>query len=75
MILRHAALRCSSEENSDKFYKDLLGLDKSEPKTLPQALSKAIFNLDSEMEIINYRDLFGGIKKSDQDKINSASLR
>jgi len=56
MILRHAALRCSSEKNSDKFYKNLLGLKKSEPKTLPRALSKAIFNVDSDLQIINYLD-------------------
>ena len=28
MILRHVALTCSSEKKSDRFYKDLLGLDK-----------------------------------------------
>jgi len=56
MILRHVALTCSSEENSDKFYKNLLGLEKSEPKTLPRALSKAIFNVDSELQMINYLD-------------------
>jgi len=44
MLLRHVGLICSSEENSDKFYQDLLGLNKSEPKTLPSDLSKAIFN-------------------------------
>jgi catechol 2,3-dioxygenase-like lactoylglutathione lyase family enzyme len=56
MLLRHAALNCSSEKNSDQFYKNLLGLEKSEPKTLARALSKAIFNLDSELKIINYLD-------------------
>jgi hypothetical protein len=56
MILRHAALACSSEKNSDKFFKTLLSLEKSEPKTLPRALSKAIFGIDSELEIINYLD-------------------
>ena len=56
MILRHAALTCSSEKNSDKFYKILLGLEKSEPKTLPRVLSKAIFSVDSDLQIINYQD-------------------
>jgi catechol 2,3-dioxygenase-like lactoylglutathione lyase family enzyme len=56
MLLRHVGLICSSEENSDKFYQDLLGLNKSEPKTLPSDLSKAIFNLDAELPIINYMD-------------------
>ena len=56
MILRHVALMCSSEQNSDKFYKNLLGLEKSEPKFLPRALTKAIFGVDSELRIINYLD-------------------
>ena len=54
MNLRHVALTCSSEENADKFYADLLGLKKAEPKRLPPALSKAIFNIESEQTIINY---------------------
>jgi catechol 2,3-dioxygenase-like lactoylglutathione lyase family enzyme len=56
MLLRHAALTSNSEKNSDKFFKNLLGLEKSEPKTLPRALSKAIFGIDSELQIINYLD-------------------
>jgi len=54
MNLRHVALACSSEEKADKFYTDLLGLKKVEPKRLPPALSKAIFNIASEQIIINY---------------------
>jgi len=54
MQLKHVALTSSSEEKSDTFYSDLLGLTKSEPKTLPFELSKAIFNLDTEMVMINY---------------------
>ena len=54
MILRHVALTCSSEKKSDRFYKDLLGLEKSEPRILPKPLARAIFNLDSELSIINY---------------------
>ncbi len=55
MILRHMALTCSSEKRSDRFYKNLLGLEKSEPKILPRPLSKAIFNVDSELIMINYQ--------------------
>ena len=54
MILSHVGLTCGSEENADRFYKDLLGLEKSESKTLPASLSKSIFNIDSELVIINY---------------------
>jgi catechol 2,3-dioxygenase-like lactoylglutathione lyase family enzyme len=58
MILRHLALTCSSEERSDKFYKSLLGLQKSDPKTIPADLSKALFDINSELKIINYQDDF-----------------
>jgi len=56
MHLKHAALTSSSAEKADTFYADLLGLTKSEPKALPRELSKAIFNVDSELVMINYQD-------------------
>ena len=55
MILRHVALTCSSEENSDRFFKNLLDLEKSEPKILPRSLAKAIFDIEAELLMINYR--------------------
>jgi catechol 2,3-dioxygenase-like lactoylglutathione lyase family enzyme len=55
MILRHVALTCSSEKKSDRFYINLLGLQKSEPRILPASLSKAIFNVDTELMMINYQ--------------------
>ena len=56
MHLKHVGLTSSSEEKADAFYADLLGLIKSEPKTLPCELSKAIFNVDSELVMINYQN-------------------
>jgi len=56
MILRHVALACSSEKNSDRFYKDLLRLEKLEARSLPSSLSKAIFNVDSPLIMINYHN-------------------
>ncbi|MBW2439840.1 MAG: VOC family protein [Deltaproteobacteria bacterium] len=56
MNLKHVALVSSSEERADTFYAVLLGLTKSEPKTLPRELSKAIFNVDQKLVMINYRD-------------------
>ena len=56
MHFKHTGLTSSSEEKSDRFYGELLGLTKSEPKTLPAELSKAIFNLDTELAMINYQD-------------------
>ena len=54
MTTVHVGLVCSSEENADSFYGDLLGLKKAEPRMLPQTLSSAIFNIDTELKIINY---------------------
>jgi len=54
MILKHVGLACGTEDNADKFYQTLLGLKKSAPKTLPLELSRAIFNVDAELKIINY---------------------
>ena len=56
MLLKHVALVCSSENNSDKFYKDLLGLEKKDTKVLPKTLGRQIFNLDAEYTIVNYAD-------------------
>jgi len=56
MLLKHVGLACRTEANADKFYRDLLGLNKSGPKTLPSNLSKAIFNFDAELQIIDYID-------------------
>ena len=56
MHLKHVGLTSSSEEKADAFYAELLGLTKSEPKALPLELSKAIFNIDTELLMINYRD-------------------
>jgi len=56
MVLKHVALVCGSQENSDKFYEQLLGLAKINSKILPRELSRQIFDLDSELQIINYAD-------------------
>ena len=54
MQLKHVALVCSSEEKSDRFYTNLLGLQKAGSKTIPSALVNQIFNIDSDLKIINY---------------------
>jgi catechol 2,3-dioxygenase-like lactoylglutathione lyase family enzyme len=56
MLLKHVGLACSTEDNADEFYQKLLGLHKSEPKTLPSDLARAIFNVDAELPIIDYMD-------------------
>jgi len=54
MRLWHIGLTSRSEKNSDKFFGELLGLKKLEPKTLPAPLSQAIFNVNTELKVINY---------------------
>ncbi len=54
MKLRHVALAYSSERNADLFLVDILGLVKSEPKTLARDPARAIFGLDRELRMINY---------------------
>lgn len=56
MKILHIALECKSEQNADRFYSDLLGLEKSEPKLLPSELSEAIFGVSSEIKVLNYLD-------------------
>jgi catechol 2,3-dioxygenase-like lactoylglutathione lyase family enzyme len=56
MFLNHVALVCSSEEKSDRFYKDVLDLEKLQSKVVSSDLSKKIFNLDNEYQVINYGD-------------------
>ena len=76
MILRHVGLTCKSEQNSDRFYKDLLGLEKSRTKTLPAFLSKSIFDIDAELNIINYlyQDLHFEIFITDRSKDSSRQI-
>ncbi len=56
MNLKHVGLVCSSEGNADRFFSELLGLNKEEPKILPADLSDAIFNIDSDLTVINYKN-------------------
>lgn len=54
MQLKHIALVSSSEDNADRFYQKALGLKKINQKILSATLSNQIFNLNSELKIINY---------------------
>ena len=56
MVLKHVALVCRSEENSDRFYHSLLGLPKLSSKTLPAELSESLFNVAADIPILNYGD-------------------
>lgn len=54
MFLNHLAISCITEENSDRFYRDLLGLDKIGSKTVPAEVIRNIFSLDREFKLIKY---------------------
>jgi len=54
MNVKDVGLVSGSERNADKFFEELLGLKKAEPKTLPAALSQALFDVNSDLIVINY---------------------
>jgi len=56
MKVRHIGLVCSSEENSDRFYGEVLGLKKAETRPLPLELAQAVFEVDFESRMVNYMD-------------------
>jgi catechol 2,3-dioxygenase-like lactoylglutathione lyase family enzyme len=51
----HTGLAVSSEEKSDRFFIDILGLEKSEPKIIDKKLTQAVFGINDELIMINYR--------------------
>lgn len=54
MLINHVGLVCSTEDQCDKFYRDLLELDKQPSKILSPEISKQLFNLDNEYKLIYY---------------------
>ena len=55
MKVIHTGLAASSEEKADRFFIDILGLEKSMPKILDKKLTQAIFGINNELLIIHYR--------------------
>ena len=55
MKIIHTGIAASSEEKADRFFIDILGLEKSMPKTLDKKLAQAIFGINSELLIIHYQ--------------------
>jgi len=55
MKVIHTGLAASSEEKADRFFIDILGLEKSMPKILDRKLTQAIFGINNELLIIHYR--------------------
>jgi catechol 2,3-dioxygenase-like lactoylglutathione lyase family enzyme len=51
----HTGLAASSEEKADRFFIDILGLEKSEPKIIDKKLVHALFGIDAELLMVHYR--------------------
>jgi catechol 2,3-dioxygenase-like lactoylglutathione lyase family enzyme len=54
--IRHIGLVCSSEENADRFFGEVLGLEKGETRPLSRDLAQAVFEIDFESKMVNYLD-------------------
>ncbi len=54
MRFNHVALSSSSEENSDRFFCDLLGLKKIASKVVPPDLAFKLFDVEAEYHLIDY---------------------
>lgn len=54
MKLHHVAVLCSTEENSDRFYEGILGLEKIKKYILNKDLAEQIFSISCEPQIIFY---------------------
>ncbi|NQU40936.1 MAG: hypothetical protein HQ523_13375 [Lentisphaerae bacterium] len=50
----HMGLACRLEANADRFFVGLLGLTKSEVKTLPATVSDGLFGVAEDLPMINY---------------------
>lgn len=51
----HTGLAASSEERADRFFIDILGLEKSDPKIIDKKLIQTLFGIDHELLMIHYR--------------------
>ena len=74
MRLNHVALVCSSEQNADVFYKDVLGLSKIMSFVLSDDLARQIFGIDREHRVVVYgndrftAEVFIDDRSSERDK-------
>lgn len=54
MRIGHVALASSSEEKANRFYRDGLGLKVLRSTTLPASLSRSLFGIDREFQVIDF---------------------
>ncbi|MCK9458094.1 MAG: VOC family protein [Proteobacteria bacterium] len=54
MRIHHIGLCCRREEDADRFYRDLLGLEKADGGTVPAPLMRQLFGIDRAIDKRNY---------------------
>ncbi len=54
MRISHVALVSGSEEKSNRFYKEALGLKELRSTVIPAGLSKSLFGIDREFKVIDF---------------------
>ena len=54
MKLNHTSVVCSSEEKAERFYGEILGLERVKDFVLDEDLTRAIFDREGECRIIGY---------------------
>jgi len=54
MRIHHIGLVCRSEESADRFYQDVLGLEKTRSFVLSAELSRGLFGFDQSFQVITY---------------------
>jgi catechol 2,3-dioxygenase-like lactoylglutathione lyase family enzyme len=81
MFLDHVSFFCSSEEKSDNFYGNLLGLKRVDSRILPSVFVEKIFGISIELKMINYINddirievFVGDHKGSDASRIGHVCL-
>ncbi len=52
--LKHVGLVCRTEAAADRFYRDLLGLQKSEPREISTSLARPLFGIDGNVPSFYY---------------------
>lgn len=53
-IIQHVALEYSDKETADRFFSEILGMEKIKTTILPRALSFSIFGIDSDVDMVVY---------------------
>jgi catechol 2,3-dioxygenase-like lactoylglutathione lyase family enzyme len=52
----HSGLGSVSMEKTDLFYGRLLGLERTEPRTLPRETAEALFGVETDLFMVYYQD-------------------